>query len=104
MWGRLNWGKWNVYEAFIGVYMYIFIYMYMYMYKWKECVGKLSITSFFHVLQLSRHKLMEVILRYVIPHPSELSLPLDHAHSLRTCALGAWRVVLNYGMAAESLR
>lgn len=55
-------------------------------------------------LQLSRHKLLEVIVRYTVPHPSELSLPLDHAHSLSTAALHTGRVLLHYGVGTEWLR
>ena len=54
--------------------------------------------------QLSEHKLMEVILCYVMLHPSDLPLPLDHAHTLSTAALRAWRAVLSYGLAPEAFR
>ena len=55
------------------------------------------------VLQL-RHNVMEVVLRYMLPQPSELALPPEHAHTLNVTSLQVWREMLRYGLATEWLR
>ena len=55
------------------------------------------------VLQL-RHKVMAVVLRYMLPQPSELALPPEHAHTLSVTSLQVWREMLCYGLATDWLR
>lgn len=54
--------------------------------------------------QLTRHGLLEVIVRYTVPHPSELSLPANSAHFLSVAALQTGRALLQYGFASTWIR
>ena len=53
---------------------------------------------------MSQYKLVTVLLRYALPHPSALCLPLPAAHALTTTALHTWATLLCYGLADEAFR
>ncbi len=55
-------------------------------------------------LQFSHHHLSSVLVRYTIPPPSDLGLPLDHSLPLSTTALLTWALALGYGLASQAVR
>ena len=58
----------------------------------------------YHLPQVSQHKLMAVVTRYTLLHPSELSLKEEEAYDLCIASLRTWSVVLGYGIGADVMR
>lgn len=65
------------------------------------CISKFTEVYF---TQVSQHKLMSVVTRYTVLHPSELSLPEEEAYDVSIASLRTWSTVLCYGICSEALR
>ena len=50
------------------------------------------------------HKLMNVVLRYALLHPTELDLPEPEAYGMSISSLRVWRILLSYGLGSEAFR